>query len=261
MFDLSTAEDAYLFGLLQTDGTHEGSVDGKGRVSIELAVRDADILYALRAHLPCFSSVGHRARQTNFSGTTEYRSASLRFYAQPARRRLADLGLPPGAKAHTAVPPVEALSAPDYVRGLVDGDGSVGFTAKGYPFISFVTASESLARYFEAIVFEVTGARRRSNRNARDQVFNVMVANQNAVTLARWLYYPGSMALHRKAAAAAEVLEWTAPSSRYGVARKPWTPEEDAVVLSTPSNAEAATRLARTTQSVNLRRWRLSNAG
>ncbi|MBF6415171.1 hypothetical protein [Nocardia cyriacigeorgica] len=35
---------AYMIGLLQTDGSHEGSIDAKGRVSLELAIRDERIL-------------------------------------------------------------------------------------------------------------------------------------------------------------------------------------------------------------------------
>lgn len=258
VFDLSRPEDAYLFGLLQTDGTHEGSVDGKGRVTIELAERDVDVLHALQSQLPCYSSIGYRERATNFTTGTGYRSASLRFYSQSARQRLAELGLPTGAKAHTAVPPVSDLSAADYVRGLVDGDGSLGTTTQGYPYLSFVTASEPLARYFEATIHTVTGAARHSNRNSRDCVFNIMVANQSAVSLVKWLYYPGALGLHRKAGAAAAMMSWVPPNSRFGTVRKRWTAEEDEVVLASSSDIDAAEKLSRTAQSVSMRRWRLT---
>lgn len=156
-------------------------------------------------------------------------------------------------------PPVDDISAPDYVRGLVDGDGSVGFTDRGYPFVSFVSASESLARYFEQTVLEVAEVTRHSNPNTRDGVYNVMVCNEPAVRLSNWLYYPQALALNRKAEAAAEVSRWTPPSSRFGVTRKAWTPEQDAIVLA-HSNPVAAELLSRTVQSVNLRRWRLNGS-
>lgn len=259
MFDLRRPQDAYLFGLLQTDGTHSGSTDTKGRVSLELSIRDADILYALDRLLPCYSSVGTRRRKTNYSGDADSVTAILRFYDQGARRSLERLGLPAGPKAHTAVPPSEDLARSDYLRGLVDGDGSVGFTKRGYPYVSFVTASESLARYYEGALRDITGAVRRSNRNSRDGVFNIMVTNTPAFTMAGHLYYDSALALARKAEAARQIQEWVAPSRRYDVARRAWTPDEDAVVLN-HSNREAAYRLGRTVQSVNLRRWRLTSA-
>src|SRR6266540_2116615 len=66
MLDLTMPVVAYTIGLLQTDGTHQGSLDGKGRVSLELAVRDENVLWQIAAILPCYASVGHRTRTTNF---------------------------------------------------------------------------------------------------------------------------------------------------------------------------------------------------
>jgi len=126
MFDPTRPEIAYLIGLLQTDGSHHGSLDAKGKVTLELAVRDAAVLPLLATVIPCYTSIRHRARDTNFS--KEYTSAALGFYDQQARKAIAALGVPPGRKSRTIAPPPQPFSKPDYVRGLLDGDGSVGFT-------------------------------------------------------------------------------------------------------------------------------------
>lgn len=76
--DLERPDVAYAVGLLQTDGTHSGSLDGKGRVSLELAVRDQEILARISSLLPCYSSIGYRTRTTNFAD--KYETAVLRFY-------------------------------------------------------------------------------------------------------------------------------------------------------------------------------------
>jgi LAGLIDADG-like domain len=50
---------------------------------------------------------------------------------------------------------LQPFSTNDYLRGLVDADGSVGITSLGLPFVSFTTASEDLrgiaARAYEPL--------------------------------------------------------------------------------------------------------------
>nr|BFF21307.1 hypothetical protein GCM10025730_48280 [Promicromonospora thailandica] len=79
---------------------------------------------------------------------------------------------------------------------------------------------------------------------------------ESAQALASWCYYEGALALPRKAAAASKIVAWEAPSSRYGVRRQAWTPDDDAVVRSHSAD-DAARILGRTLQSVAMRRWRL----
>lgn len=262
MFDLTKPEIAYLIGLLQTDGSHHGSLDAKGKVVLELSARDASVLPRLASVLPCYSSIRRRTRDTNFS--KGYESVALSFFDQEVRRALAATGVPPGRKSQTIAPPPPPIAVSDYVRGLLDGDGSVGFTAKGQPFVSLVTASKPLAAFFCGIVQEVCGVARTARPNQRDGVANVMVLNHAAAKLAAWAWYsPEAISIDRKREAAVQVAAWApdpAKAGRYGVARKRWTPEEDRIVLSC-TQSEAAALLGRTQQSVSLRRWRLRNGG
>lgn len=259
LFDVSDPPVAYLLGLLHTDGSHHGDINGKGKVTIELGVRDIDVLRALQPVIPCYSSITVRTRRTNFAET--HTTATLAFFHQAIRRQLAGLGMPPGRKAQSVTPPNldSSLSVP-YLRGLLDGDGSVGFTARGYPFVSFVTDSEALVRFVEAEIFHLAHTRRRSGRNARDGAFNVMVTSLAAVSLASAVWGgPNEIGLQRKRDAAALVTAWAPPSSRFGIRRKAWLPHEDALVMSL-SPESAAVQLGRTTQSVNMRRWRINRS-
>ncbi|PRY62238.1 LAGLIDADG family homing endonuclease [Glycomyces artemisiae] len=260
MFDLTKPEIAYLIGLLQTDGSHHGSLDGKGKVVLELSARDESVLPRLASVLPCYSSIRRRTRDTNFS--ERYESVALSFFDQEVRRALAATGVPPGRKSRTVAPPPPPIAAADYVRGLLDGDGSVGFTGKGEPFVSLVTASEPLAAFFCDVVQEVCGVTRTARPNRRDGVANIMVLNGAAAKLAAWVWNPPeAIGIDRKREAAIQVAAWTpdpAKAGRYGVARKRWTPEEDRIVLSC-TQSEAAALLGRTLQSVSLRKWRLRN--
>jgi hypothetical protein len=194
---------SYITGFIQTDGSHSGDPEKKGRITIELAVRDELHLEAIAAALPWRTSLRKRTRQTNFS-TGDYTTVILHLFAQDARRFFAAAGVTPGQKSATVGPPTTPFAAPDYVRGIIDGDGSVGFTGRGYPFISIVTASERLARYLCDVMAEVCMVRRTAGRNARDGVYNIMVTSTAAQALAIWCYYDGALALPRKAIAATE---------------------------------------------------------
>lgn len=259
LLNVSDPTVAYLLGLLHTDGSHYGDVNGKGKVTIELAVRDIDVLKAVQPVIPCYSSINLRTRTTNFA--TNYSTATLAFFDQEVRQQLATLGMPPGRKSQTVVPPQlhPVLQVP-YLRGLLDGDGSVGFTAKDYPFVSFVTDSEALVRFVEAEIFRHAHVRRRAGRNARDGAFNVMVTSLSAVDLATAVWgVPNQIGLQRKRDIAARVAAWTPPSSRFGVRRKGWLPHEDPIVMALDPEA-AAIRIGRTVRSVNMRRWRIARA-
>ncbi|NEW57801.1 hypothetical protein GV794_19375 [Nocardia cyriacigeorgica] len=249
---------AYMIGLLQTDGSHEGSIEAKGRVSLELAIRDERILARVAEILPCYSSITYRTRATNFADN--YQTATLRFFDQEVRQSIASLGVTVGAKSWTIHPPDRPFAEADYVRGLLDGDGSVGFTCKGEPFISFVTASPAAAAFFCRTIRRVCGVTRTARPNRRDGVFNVMVQNVAAAQLAAWVWYsPGVIGIDRKRAAAKKVAAWVPAAEkagRYGVRRRAWTAHEDEIVM-THGQAMAAEILGRTISSVSVRKWRL----
>jgi hypothetical protein len=259
LFDLADPASAYIFGFMQADGSHYAGPGNKGRVTIEIKAEDAPVLYEMQAALrPWATSVSYRSRSTNFAA--EYRSAVLTLCGLEARTRLSELGLPPGPKSTTIAPPAEPFSHRDYLRGWYDGDGSIGFTSTGLPFLSIVTASPAIAQFVCAELRQVTGARRTANPNARDGVANIMIASDPAAVLARWLYDHAAIALDRKRNAAVQVASWERPPGMRArpVSLRRWTPEEDALIIGIPIRV-AAQRLGRTEQSVNLRRWRLRN--
>ncbi|MEV6218954.1 LAGLIDADG family homing endonuclease [Nocardia sp. NPDC051833] len=252
---------AYVLGLLQTDGSHEGSLEGKGRISLELSARDDDVLTQVADVLPCYSSIGRRSRATNFADRSE--TATLRFYDRSTRQAFANLGVPVGRKTRHIGPPAQRFAEADYLRGLLDGDGSIGFTRKGEPFVSFVTASSAAAEFFCRAVRNVCGVERSCRPNRRDGVCNVMVLNRAAAQLAAWAWYePTVIGVERKRAAATRVAQWSpapAKAGRYGVTRKRWTAADDEVVrANTPTVAAAL--LGRTVSSVSARQWRLRRA-
>jgi LAGLIDADG-like domain len=257
--DLRDPASAYVFGFMQADGHHCAGRGQKGSVTIEIKARDADLLRAMQQVIPWKASVRLRTRKTNFAESAEF--AILTLCALEGRLRLLELGLPVRRKSAVIAPPIEPFSHSDYLRGLFDADGSVGFTSGGMPFLSIVTASLEIAEFARAEIERITGVRRTVRPNKRDGVVNLMVGSDPAATLARWLYGDACIAMARKQAAGLAVAAWKRPEGmRARSEPQRWTPAEDAVVLRM-SQGEAARELGRTVRSVNMRRWRLGLAG
>lgn len=94
----------------------------------------------------------------------------------------------------------------DYFRGLIDGDGSLGLTSQGFPFLSLVTSSSHIAIEYLELIKQVTGKVKNSNRNTRDNIYNIVVYKEDAQLIVRHLYYTDCLALSRKLIKASEVL-------------------------------------------------------
>ncbi|MGW3123656.1 LAGLIDADG family homing endonuclease [Streptomyces sp. NPDC001107] len=240
--DLRVPEYAYMFGFLQADGHLKQGPGRKGRLSVEINARDIDLLRKFQKLTPYYSSVTERTRSTNFAETAH--SAIWSLCSLEARTIVNELGLPYGRKSKTIAPPHVEVSTGDYLRGLIDADGSVGFTGKGVPFISLTTASTAIASYLRDYARDVTGAERIIKPNARDSIYNLFYARGAAQRLAADLYYPGCLSLERKRTTASSITSWIRPTGRKpGPERIQWTSEKDRLLLSAATIDDACAKL------------------
>lgn len=256
--DLKDPRYAYMFGFLQADGHMAAGTRLRGRVTIEINARDIQILREFQELTPYNTSITERTRSTNFS--ENHHSATWTLCALEARTTLNQLGLPYGKKSKKITPPRVPFSRQDYLRGVIDADGSVGFTGQGLPFISLTTSSTAVGAYLCHYAKKVTGAERLIKRNTRDGVYNILYTKEAAIQLAEHLYSPGCLALERKRSAAASLASWVRPAGmKVRPPRKPWTAEADRILLAAPTLAHAAAELGRSQSSCQVRRWRLVN--
>lgn len=254
MMDLTKPEHAYFFGLLQSDGTFYETTRNRGRISLELQRSDSAILAKLSEMLPVSSTIMHRDRDTNFK--KNYHSDVLCIFDWDFRKEMKSLGLPVGKKHEIVRPPEVPFSEADYYRGLIDGDGSLGTTCLGRPFLSFVTSSEEISRSYLDYIKKITGRVKIISRNERDGIFNIALFFEDAQVFARTLYYHGCISIERKYRLAQEIQSWVRPDGVIRMIKRTWLPEEDEVILkNTPE--KAAIILGRTIQSVQMRLWRL----
>jgi intein/homing endonuclease len=254
--DLKKPEHSYFFGFIQGDGSFYRQSRNRGRLSIELKDSDRSLLEQFQSLFPTYSSINERMRDTNFK--KDSCTSIFRIYDETFRNELINLGLSPGAKSRTVSPPNVDYSKRDYIRGLIDADGSLGVTSKGYPFISLVTASDSTKDAFIQLYEQLTGKTKESNRNTRDNIYNLAVFREDAQIMINALYYNGCLALERKKIKAQEALAWERPNSMKKVdfERKRWTDTEDKY-LQSHTIEESIEYLGRTKKSIEIRLWRL----
>ncbi|MEU2233594.1 LAGLIDADG family homing endonuclease [Streptomyces vietnamensis] len=254
--DLENPEYAYMFGFLQADGHLARGAGQKGRLTAEINARDIHILHEFQRLTPYYSSVTERVRTTNFA--EQIHSATWSLCALEARTIINELGIPYGKKSRTIRPPRVEFSRRDYLRGVIDADGSLGWTTEGLPFLSFTSASTAVAAYLCHYAKKITGVERIARRNARDQVYVITYWKEQAQQLAEHLYYPGCLSLEHKKANATAIQAWIRPADmKFAPPRRRWTKADDRELLRLDDPAAAAIALDRTEQSCYMRLWRL----
>lgn len=218
---------------------------------VELGIIDRHLLESFQKLVPVYSSLSERTRNTNFKKAST--SVSWKVFDMGFRQTLFDLGLPVGKKSKLIGLPKAPFIKRDFFRGLIDGDGSVGITSQGLPFVSHGGSSPEIAQALIGFVRDVTGAEKTCSPNKRDGAYNVSAYKELAQVLAAELYYPGCLALERKRQSSLLVQEWKRPE---GMVRKwwpvrSWGPAEDDIVL-THSISEAMEILGRSKSSVGV---------
>lgn len=241
--DLEVPEYAYMFGFLQADGHLQQGVGQKGKLSVEISIRDSGILHAFQQLTPYKTSITERTRSTNFAES--HHSATWSLCALEARTKLNQLGLPYGRKSKTITPPRVPFSRRDYLRGVIDADGSVEYTSKELPFISLTTAGTAIGAYLCFCARKITKVERLIKRNARDGIYNILYWTEAAQALGAHFRYPGCLSLQRKQTAADSLAVWARPSDmRVAPDRRRWTESEDRALLRLNNHAAAATNSA-----------------
>lgn len=253
--NLKIPEHSYFFGFAQTDGYLEEHSRNRGRLRIELGKRDKNILESFKELFSSvYSSIINRVRDTNFK--ENHKSYTFNIYNKEFRQELNKLGVPYGKKSQIVSLPKSNFCERDYIRGLIDGDGSVGITGRGFPFISITITSGKLKNYLFNIIEKITGESKKITRNKRDNIYNIMINREKAQQFIKYLYYPNCLALRRKLKKAEMALKWKRPKDMKRVFQKFWEKWEEKYIL-THTRGESYNHLKRTESSVKNKLWDL----
>ena len=205
-FNLKTPEHSYIFGLFQGDGWLSETTRNRGKLSIELNRSDGKLLYKIKDLLLVKAHIRKRERDTNFK--KGHKSLTLTIHDLDFRKKFKELGFVAGKKAEVITIPPDPYCEKDYFRGLIDADGSVGFTGKGRPFLSFTTSSEDIKEGFLSYIEPIIKYKKHLNRNKRDNVYNICVYQEDAQGVSNKLYYDDCLSLKRKYSKAKDILKW-----------------------------------------------------
>lgn len=249
-------EHAYVLGLLQSDGNLYETSRNRGRLTIELKNIDENILYKITDLFDCYSSITNRNRQIEIKDYKyDFNSVKFSLFDLDVRKQI-NTYLPSSKKSEVIKKP-DGIIEIDYWRGIIDGDGSLGFTKKGLPFISLVTKSDILAKQYIDFLEPIIGYKKESNLNKRDKIRNIMVTNENAQKIIDVLYYDNCLSINRKYEMSKKILNWIRPNYviKQGY-RKRWSVEDDEYVL-THTISESIISLKRTEKSIKMRLFRL----
>lgn len=170
---------SYFIGFVMADGTFQEGSRNRGKIVIEIKREDEQLLKDISNILPCNSYIRYRERTTNFK--ENHKSALLSIYNYDFRQFVKQY-IPLGKKSDITYIPKD-VSISDFLRGFIDGDGSIGFTVNDAPFVSIITLSEQFKQDYLDFLEREFGIVKHLNRNKRDNVYNIVVFNEDAINL------------------------------------------------------------------------------
>lgn len=248
--------ESYIYGLLLADGSLNLQERNRGKISLEIQESDKDLVFKLFQLIPG-STIRERVRNTNFK--EEYHSIIFSNSKRDFREKLIKQGFPTKNKTDNAVPPVLKYFEKDFWRGVLDGDGSLGFTSDNKPFVSLVTKSEKLKNAYLDFLFKNYNIIKNISRNKRDNVYNIVVLGEDAVKLSKELWIDSELYLNRKYKKAKELQLWERPKSlrkKPKYTKRSWNVEEDNYIL-THTLEDSEKNLYRSKSAIQTRLWRL----
>lgn len=243
---------SYIFGLLGTDGNLYLQDRDRGRITLEVSIKDKDIVDKLYEAIPN-SSINFRTRDTNFKNN--YESIIFANHQKGFRQELIDFGFPLEDKTNIISPPNKEYSISDFWRGVIDGDGSIGFIADGSPFVSLITKSEQLKVSFCELLKNEFNIIKQINRNKRDNVYNITIKNEDALALASFIYKDAFIYLDRKYQKYLEIMQWKRTKAKN--TRRTWT-EFELDFIQNNSVKDSVIALNRTESSIKNKKYRLT---
>jgi hypothetical protein len=252
---------SYLIGLFQTDGSLYETTRNRGKFQLELNIKDGDIIYKIANLIKYNYKITKRERITNFG---ENKTITITVHDIEFRKLLKLWGIPAGKKSEIIAPPlhIKELSIPDYIRGLYDGDGSLGLTKQNKPFMSLTTKSEDIKNFIVDYISKITNNDLKCpGRNKRDNIYNITLFNEDSKLLSETLYYENCLSINRKYEKSKEIKEWKRPAEikKRDYQIRKWTKEQDNFILSN-SIEDSMEVLDRTEESVKMRLWRLKKS-
>ena len=122
------------------------------------------------------------------------------------------------------------------------------------PYLSLGTVSEKICQAYLKLLKEKFGIIKNLHRNKRDNCYNIVLKNEDAILVATYLYEDAPIYLNRKYEKYLEIKKWIRTVKK--VTRKDWT-DEELDYITTHSIQESIEKLHRTESSIKTKLFRL----
>ncbi len=192
-FKIWSNEMAYVLGFILADGCIiEGTYKGySGALKFGVNKRDIDILEKIREKL----SSQHRI---SFSTND---AVHLTITSQIIVNDLKNLGIIYRKSLHENVPNVPEKYIKDFIRGIVDGDGSISFDKRSHPTLSVCGGKRTISFIQNHFInkFNIYSKIGKIKKNEKSQyLFSIGYRSNSAKTLIDYLYTNSTLYLERK---------------------------------------------------------------
>lgn len=246
--------ESYVYGLILTDGSIYLTTRNRGKITIELKRQDEELLLKLQKQIP-HSKITRRTRNTNFKQNSE--TSILSNYQKEFRDFFLSVGIPSKNKSIIGTIPNTLFSESDFWRGVIDGNGSLGYTNNNEPFVSLVVKSEMLKDAFLELINIKFNIRKCIKPNTRDNVYNIILKNENAIDFLNFIYTDADIYMLRKYDMYLKIKNWKRTKKKSN--HNAWTDYEINYIQNHTVD-DCMSHLNRSKQSIKMKLWRLSQS-
>jgi hypothetical protein len=208
-FDIITEQSAYWAGFLMADGcVHNGGRGEPQAVKLSLKESDADHVRAFLGFLGSDLEPQCKAKRGGHSADSREAVVSVRSHRLVAA--LARFGV---VARKTATAEVRLLEGNRHFwRGMIDGDGSVGWQRRRWPAIG-LCGTEAVVEQFSGFV-RTLAPECRANKNRDHSIWAIRLAGRHAFAVIERLYRDCGPALPRKRLIAEDIIRAYDPTDR-----------------------------------------------
>ena len=186
---------AYILGFIFADGgivkvTHNGSSD---KLGFGQNKKDIDILRKIKQELSAEQALSLSGNYVHFSIFSQVIVDDLKRLGVSYRKSF--------RKSRGEIPNIPQKYIRDFIRGIVDGDGSISFDKREYPTLSICGRKEVMAfiRYHFFSKFNIYSKISQGKKNGKlSNVFYICYRCNSAKTLIHYLYENANIYLERK---------------------------------------------------------------
>lgn len=245
--NFTSEEKFYLIGFFQGDGSLSEYSRNRGKLQLEVSIVDKPLILKIKElfdkHYPGLTvSLYERERNTNFKNNSK--TITLRIHELSFRNYLKQY-VPSGKKCFLVKPPydLDEENIRHYLRGLTDADGSVGISKSDKPFYSICTSSDEIKNFVVNEMYKIIGIKKDNHRNKRDNVFNLILLNEDAIKWCNYLYDSSSIFLPRKKMVQESIFPKWVRTVKKLERKRFWTKEEIKIIRNKTYSIEEMQKL------------------